>query len=224
MPFSGCTVIFGCGNTLLGDDGYGPAVIAQLEAEQKLPDEVTTVDAGTGIREYLFDYLLAPKLRPKQILILDAVDFPDRTAGEVFAIHPTEIPVQKIHDFSLHQFPTINLLCELEEETGMQISILAAQVQSIPTRVAPGLSKPMKKAVAKTCEQISSWISLQQNFETSSGLQNPVSPGSQAPAWEPFFRKLQLPVLCREAGASNSNVPKQELGNEKKPYVLATKR
>lgn len=159
MPFSHCTVIFGCGNTLLGDDGYGPAVIAQLEDEQLLPSDVATIDAGTGIREYLIDYLLAPELRPNHILILDAVDFPERTAGEVFAINPTEIPVRKIHDFSLHQFPTINLLCELKEETNMDISILAAQVQSIPTRVAPGLSSPMKRAVAEACEQITNLMS-----------------------------------------------------------------
>ena len=100
MPFSGRTVIFGCGNILLGDDGYGPAVIMQLDAEQLLPREVTTVDAGTGIREYLFDYLLAADQRPETIIILDAVDFPGRKPGEVFEIDPLEIPTEKIHDFS----------------------------------------------------------------------------------------------------------------------------
>ncbi len=155
MPFSSCTVIFGCGNTLLGDDGYGPAVIARLEAKHVLAPEVKTVDAGTGIREYLFDYLLAPDIRPEKIIILDAVDFPDRNPGELFAIDPAEVPAAKIHDFSLHQFPTVNLLHELQRETGMNISILAAQVESIPDQVAPGLSIPMQKAVETACRKIS---------------------------------------------------------------------
>lgn len=154
MPFSSSTVIFGCGNILLGDDGFGPAVIRQLEADKRLPSRVTTVDAGTGIREYLFDYLLAPDLRPKQLIILDSVDFPDRKAGEVFAVNPGEIPPKKIHDFSLHQFPTINLLAELGQETGMEITILAAQIESIPDQVAPGLSLPMEKAVAVACSLV----------------------------------------------------------------------
>lgn len=154
MPFSSCTVIFGCGNTLLGDDGYGPAVIAQLDADHMLSQEVTTVDAGTGIREYLFDYLLASDLRPEKIIILDAVDFPGRKPGEVFEIDPSEVPTEKIHDFSLHQFPTVNLLCELKEETGMTVSIIAAQVKSIPDQVAPGLSAPMQRAVETACKRI----------------------------------------------------------------------
>lgn len=161
MPFSSCTVIFGCGNILLGDDGYGPAVIAQLDADHLLPPEVTTVDAGTGIREYLFDYLLAPDLRPEKIIILDAVDFPEREPGEVFEIDPSEVPSGKIHDFSLHQFPTVNLLGELKEETGMAVSIIAAQVKSIPNQVAPGLSAPMQRAVATTCTKIVKQLTIQ---------------------------------------------------------------
>jgi len=166
MPFSSCTVIFGCGNILLGDDGYGPAVIEQLESDQLLPREVTAVDAGTGIREYLFDYLLAPELRPETIIILDAVDFPGRKPGEVFTIDPSEVPAGKIHDFSLHQFPTVNLLHELKEETGMAISIIAAQIKSIPNQVAPGLSAPMIKAVAATCKRITELTSCSETLKT----------------------------------------------------------
>jgi coenzyme F420 hydrogenase subunit delta len=63
------TIIFGCGNLLMGDDGFGPAVIAKLEKEQRLPESVEAVDAMTGIREYLFDYLLSEEGRPDHIII-----------------------------------------------------------------------------------------------------------------------------------------------------------
>jgi len=154
------TVVFGCGNAIMGDDGFGPAVIEELEASCVLPDNVAVVDAGTGIREYLFDYLLAPESRPERLIILDAVDFPDRRPGEVFPIEVSSIPAKKIHDFSLHQFPTINLLAELQEHTGIRVDILAAQVESIPKEISPGLSAVMAGAVSSACEKILQLLSV----------------------------------------------------------------
>ncbi len=55
------TVIFGCGNVIMGDDGL-PAVIEELEMHCILPDKVYCHRCGTGIREYLFDYVFAPNL------------------------------------------------------------------------------------------------------------------------------------------------------------------
>lgn len=148
------TVIFGCGNLIMGDDGFGPVVVEQLTENYQLPDSATAIDAMTGIREYLFDYLLSEEGRPEHIIILDAVDFPDRNAGDVFLIDSSSIPAKKIHDFSLHQFPTVNLLHELEEHTGINVTIIAAQIEYIPAEIEPGLSEPMITAVSKACEMI----------------------------------------------------------------------
>lgn len=143
--------IFGCGNIIMGDDGYGPAVIERLGSRYLLPPDLEAIDAGTCVREYLFDYLLSEEDRPQQIVILDAVDFPDKEPGEVFEITPGQIPAKKIHDFSLHQFPTVNLLQELQEHTGVAVTILAAQIAYIPDEIAPGLSPAMASAVDKAC-------------------------------------------------------------------------
>jgi coenzyme F420 hydrogenase subunit delta len=154
-------MIFGCGNLIMGDDGFGPAVIEQLQAEYILPESVQAIDAGTCVREYLFDYLLTDEGRPEKIIVLDAVDFTDRQPGEVFEILPSQIPAKKIHDFSLHQFPTVNLLQELAENTGIKVQILAAQIKFIPEEIAPGLSPVMTKAVTETCEKLSQILSFQ---------------------------------------------------------------
>ncbi len=153
-------VIFGCGNMIMGDDGFGPAVIEELNTKHTLPESVAAIDAGTSVREYLFDYLLTAEGRPNRVIILDAVDFSDRKPGEVFKIDASTIPPKKIHDFSLHQFPTVNLLVELEEHTGMRVDILAAQVEYIPVEIEPGLSPSMKKAVPVACEQILQILSV----------------------------------------------------------------
>jgi coenzyme F420 hydrogenase subunit delta len=159
------TIIFGCGNVIMGDDGFGPAVIEELETGCILPENVAAVDAGTGIREYLFDYLLSPDERPERLIILDAVDFSDRSPGDVFFIDITSIPAKKIHDFSLHQFPSINLLVELQKHTGIRVEILAAQVESIPEEISPGLSSAMTGAVSSACEKIVQLLSVKRRTQ-----------------------------------------------------------
>lgn len=144
----------------MGDDGFGPSVIDRLTATYQIPPHIEAIDVGTCVREYLFDYLLVEEGRPVQIIILDAVDFADRQAGEVFEIVPEQIPAKKIHDFSLHQFPTVNLLQELAQNTGIKVSIVAAQVQYIPDEIMPGLSAEMSKGVVRACEKISQILSL----------------------------------------------------------------
>ena len=162
----GSTVIFGCGNLLMGDDGFGPAVVEELNANSSLPESVQAIDAMTGVREYLFDYLLSEEGRPDHIIILDAVDFEGRAPGEIFCIESSSIPAKKIHDFSLHQFPTVNLLQELEAHTSIRVTILAAQAEYIPAEIEPGLSKSMKSAVSKACEQILHIVQNKQNEVT----------------------------------------------------------
>lgn len=152
--------IFGCGNVIMGDDAYGPSTIDRINETFDLPENIEAVDVGTCVREYLFDYLLMEEGRPDKIIILDAVDFEGREPGEVFEIRPEEIPAKKIHDFSLHQFPTVNLLQELEQNTGIKVLILAGQIGFIPDEIAPGLSPAMSEAVTKACEKVSQVLSL----------------------------------------------------------------
>lgn len=146
-------LIFGCGNILLGDDGFGPAVIAHLKERHSLPEHVLAQDMGTGIREVLFDLILSEN-KPEKIIIVDAVDHPGRQPGEVFEIAVEDIPAKKIADFSLHQFPTVNMLKELQDHTRIAIIIIAAQIQELPVEIKPGLSPPVAGAVEEACRWI----------------------------------------------------------------------
>lgn len=150
-------VIFGCGNPLFGDDGFGPEVIAGLETECTLPDHVGCIDAGTAVRDYLFDILLSLK-KPEGIIIVDAAQTPGRLPGEVYEIQIDDMDPKKTSDFSLHQFPTINMLKELKEKTEMDVRILAVQTTDLPGCVAPGLSAPVAAAVPKACARITAMV------------------------------------------------------------------
>ena len=146
-------LVFGCGNTLLGDDGFGPAVMEYLGKNFELPPSVLAMDVGTGIRGILFDLMLVEP-KPRKLIVIDAVDYPDRLPGELFEIPVGGMPASKVSDFSLHQFPTVNVLKELAEHSGMEVQILVVQVESIPDEVRPGLSGPVAEAVPRACEYL----------------------------------------------------------------------
>ena len=108
---------------------------------------------GTSIRDFLFDILLSPQ-KPRTIIIVDAAQQPEKQPGDVFEIAIDEMNPKKTSDFSLHQFPTTNMLVELKTATDMDIHVLVAQVETIPDHVAPGLSPPVASAVSVASDKI----------------------------------------------------------------------
>ena len=145
-------LVFGCGNTLFGNDGFGPEVVDYLTANYELPDSVLVVDAGTGIKDFVFDLLLVEQ-KPELVIVIDAVTMEGRQQGEVFEINLSAVPREKLSDFSLHQAPSSNLLAQLQER-GIEVKIIAMQTQSIPNEVNPGLCPMAKKAIKVAAKKI----------------------------------------------------------------------
>jgi coenzyme F420 hydrogenase subunit delta len=144
--------VLGCGNVLFGDDGFGPAVAGELARRADLPRSMVVLEAGTSVRQLLFDLVLSP-VRPRRIIVVDAVDM-GRRPGEIWTIEAGELPQVKCDDFSMHQLPTSNLLRELAELAGVQVRCVVAQVSAVPTEVSPGLSAPMREAVQSAGRRI----------------------------------------------------------------------
>ena len=144
------TLVLGCGNNLFGDDGFGCEVVEYLEGHYPLPEAVCLLDVGTGVRKLLFTLCLSP-VRPQRLLIIDAIDA-GRSPGDLFEIDPSEIPVIKLDDFSMHQIPTSNLLRELQEECGVEVRVLGCQTGPLPQEISPGLSLPLRAALPHAAE------------------------------------------------------------------------
>jgi len=142
-------IILGCGNILFGDDGFGPSVVEYILKNYIIPENVSVIDAGTSVREILFNIVLNER-RPEKIIIIDAVDT-GRQPGEIFELSIDELPDNKIDDFSFHQFPTSNLLKELQQFCNVEVIIVAAQVKNIPEEICPGLSEQLIDAIPGTC-------------------------------------------------------------------------
>jgi len=145
-------LIAGCGNTLFGDDGFGPEVVDYLTEHYSIPENVCLMDVGTSIRKILFTLTLS-EARPEVIVIIDAVD-KGRKPGENFEISLDEVPEEKIDDFSIHQVPSSNLLKELQDLCSVKVRVMACQIKTIPETIQSGLSEPVKKAVPLMAQKI----------------------------------------------------------------------
>jgi len=145
-------LVLGCGNILLGDDGFGPAVIEHLVRRGDLPDHACLLDVGTSARKILFDVILNER-KPARIIVVDAMDFGGQ-AGALSWLDLDAIPENKIDDFSLHQIPTSNLLRELRDLCKVDLAIMVCQPANIPEEVEPGLSEPAKEAVARAADAV----------------------------------------------------------------------
>lgn len=149
-------LVFGCGNILLSDDGFGPLVAEELLKNYHLPGNVGVINAGTSVRNILFDIALSEK-KPEKIIIIDAIDA-GKTPGEIFELPIDEIPEKKIDDFSMHQLPTSNLLKELKDFCKIDVIIIACQIENIPTEVSTTISKKLIDAIPEVCKRINEII------------------------------------------------------------------
>ena len=145
-------VVLCCGNVLFGDDGFGPAVAERINASGDVPEWAVVLDAGTAVRELLFDMILSER-RPKVVVVVDAVDL-GRTPGEVFEIPLDDIPRVNISEFSLHQAPTSNLLQELREVASIRVDVIACQVESIPEEMSEEISDVVREAIDRAARLI----------------------------------------------------------------------
>jgi coenzyme F420 hydrogenase subunit delta len=152
-------LILGVGNLLFGDDGFGPAVAEYLHTHYAPSDDVCIMDAGTGVRKLLFTLSLSDTY-PDEIVIVDAVDWGDEI-GKLAEIKAESLPPTKIDDFSLHQVPTSNMLRELQEHHGIEVTVITCDVGDIPQVIMPGLSPPIQNAVYMASQKIAERFSLE---------------------------------------------------------------
>ena len=159
--FASRVVVLGCGNVLFGDDAAGPLVIEALAADPEVPQDVALVDAGTGVRNLLFDLIVIPGTRaagrgPERVILVDAATQQGVAAGEVREVDLAAISPRKISDMSLHLFPTVNLLQDLKRSTGMDVRIVTIQTGHVPETMDQRLSPEVRAALPRAVQLVKS--------------------------------------------------------------------
>jgi coenzyme F420 hydrogenase subunit delta len=136
-------VIAGCGNPLFADDGFGPAVIEELQ-KLTLPDNVKVVDAGLGGPHFIFT-LLDPEVT-KKLVIVDIADY-GAEPGSITKLRVEDLPPGSYRD--AHSWDLAEPLQRIKDK--IDIIVIGCQ----PARVTDpemeiGLSDEVSKAIPKT--------------------------------------------------------------------------
>ncbi|WP_424357955.1 hydrogenase 3 maturation endopeptidase HyCI [Methanocella sp. MCL-LM] len=128
-------VFVGIGNRYRGDDAAGPAIIDLLA--EKVPH---TIDAGSAPENVTG---AIKKLKPKAIVLIDALIFKDAPPGSAFVVESDEI-AQK--GFS-HTLSLDFVMDYLRQETGADVFLIGVQPGHIEDM--EGLSAGMQEALEK---------------------------------------------------------------------------
>jgi coenzyme F420 hydrogenase subunit delta len=136
-------VVAGCGNPLFADDGFGPAVIEELQ-KLTLPDNVKVVDAGLGGPHFIFT-LLDPEVT-KRLVIVDIADY-GAEPGSITKLRIEDLPPGSYRD--AHSWDLAEPLQRIKDR--IDITVIGCQ----PKRVTDpdmeiGLSDEVSKAIPRT--------------------------------------------------------------------------
>lgn len=144
-------LIAGIGNILLQDDGFGPQIIARLQAEYEFGPEVELLDIGTPALDFV-DYLEGRKI----VILLDALSCGGQP-GEVLTYRYEElrehVPGMRL---SAHQ-PCLQETIFAAENAGMRFEeYLLIGVVGARFDVGTDLSPEVGNAMSGAIEMVSS--------------------------------------------------------------------
>jgi hydrogenase maturation protease len=132
------TRVIGLGSPIMGDDGFGLAVLARLEARWHLPDDVELVDGGT------WGMSLLPTIEDSDhVLFVDAINT-GSAPGTVAVIEREQLPKYFMLKLSPHQIDIREVLaaCELRGTLPDVTEAYGAQPEIIDmsTELSPALA------------------------------------------------------------------------------------
>ncbi|MBM4386227.1 MAG: hydrogenase maturation protease, partial [Deltaproteobacteria bacterium] len=89
------------------------------------------------------------------VIVIDAVDI-NRRKGEVFLLDLDAVPAVKTDDFSLHQVPTSNMLKELRDRCGVEVTVVGCQPDFIPAEIRMEVSENVRSAIGGAADLVRS--------------------------------------------------------------------
>lgn len=137
-------LVFGCGNLIFADDGFGYEVISKLE-KMELPENVGLIDAGTGAPFYLMS-LMDEKCIAKKIIIVDIIDF-KLPPGTLKILSIDDLSKIKKYTFDAHDMPLSDYLIKAKN-AGMDVIIIGCQAERVSTPdIEVGLTESVKASL-----------------------------------------------------------------------------
>ena len=167
-------VIAGCGNPLFADDGFGPAVIEELQ-KYALPENVAVVDAGLGGPHFIFTMLDNGVTR--RLIIVDCADF-GAEPGTLAEFRVEDLPVGTYRD--AHSWDLTEPLMRLKDS--IDITVIGCQPKHVTSpEMEIGLSDEIQNAIPKTVQHVLGMIGIDYGTAIKC-LQEDASTGTSAEA------------------------------------------
>ena len=134
-------VVIGLGNSLMGDDGLGVAVVDRLRDEWRLPPGVALIDGGTlGLG------LLPAIEQAERLLLIDAIDR-GMPPGTEIVLDRGEIPLALTLKVSPHQVDLREALALAELRGTLPVATVAIGLQPERSELSTELSPPLERAL-----------------------------------------------------------------------------
>lgn len=141
-------LVLGIGNPLWGDEGFGLAALAALEAAWEVPPGVMLLDGGTqGM------YLLPHIRAARRLLVLDAIDFA-LPPGSLLELRDDDVPrLMGARRLSLHQttFQDVLAAAELLGGAPSDMRLVGVQCRTLEDFGGP-LSPEVEAAIPQAVE------------------------------------------------------------------------
>lgn len=146
--------MLGLGNPILTDDGVGIHVVRAVAERLSAADVILAEASVGGLR--LLDQIVGYD----RVILVDAIQTPDGTPGEVYRLHPGDLPT--LHSGSTHDLPLRGALA-LGRRLGFQvpddqkIAIVAIEVEDVLTfgeQCTPAVAAAILKAAQIVIEEI----------------------------------------------------------------------
>ncbi len=147
------TRVIGVGSPIMGDDGFGLAVMARLGERWKLPEDVALVDGGT------WGMQLLPEIEASDcVLFIDAINT-GSAPGTIAVVERAELPRYFERKLSPHQVDLREVLaiCELRGTLPRVTVAFGAQPQTIEmsTSLSPALAARVDAVADLVAERLS---------------------------------------------------------------------
>ena len=139
----GPTLVLGLGNPIMGDDGFGLAVLERLLADWVLPAGVEAVDGG------IWGMKLLPQIEQSdRLLLLDAVNA-GLAPGTPVVLERAELPRYFALKLSPHQIDLREVLALAELRGTLPRDLVAIGAQPERLELATELSAPLAARVGE---------------------------------------------------------------------------
>lgn len=157
MSYNHENLIVGCGNTLYGDDGFGPEVIRYIKENNiEFPGDTCVIDGATSAPHYIFTL---PQEKWKNIIIIDIASL-NEEAGTIKVLNLDQIHEENRY-MDVHGLSATYPLHDLKEK--VNIKLIVIQPENIPFEMEMGLSKTLEdkipQTIKKTIEILNSMLS-----------------------------------------------------------------